>query len=152
MLHIFWYFCLEACHNFKHELIWMNGISFKGTYFKIPRDGSNYIFLWMKVAVELRHNLLLWQGHLWKKAHENNKYYKRNLERGRCMSTWGNRGAVLVGITPTYGSNTVCMGVGVCMQAGRADDWGSLAQWGDGGGSWGWGMGKTLWVDITVPL
>lgn len=44
------------------------------------------------------------------------------------------------------------MGVGVCVQAGRADDRGSLAQRGDWGGSRGGGVGKTLGVGLAFPL
>lgn len=38
------------------------------------------------------------------------------------------------------------------MEAGGADDRGSLTQWGDGGGSGGGRMWETLGVDFAVPL
>lgn len=66
------------------------------------------------------------------------------------QSTWGDGGAVLVGVASTYGPNS--MRVGVRVQAGWADDRGSLAQWGDGGGSWGGGVRKTLRIGLTVSL
>ncbi len=87
------------------------------------------------------------------KTHNNNNKKKKKAGT-ECMlqPTWGDGGAVLVGVAPTYGPNTVRVGVGVCVQAGGADDRGSLAQWGDGGGSWGRGVRKTLWVGLAVPL
>lgn len=68
------------------------------------------------------------------------------------QSTWGDGGAVFVRVAPTYGPNSVRVGVGVCVQARGADDRGSLAQWRDGGGSRGGGVRKTLWVGIAVSL
>lgn len=77
---------------------------------------------------------------------------KKTKSSGGRRPTWGDGGAVFVGVAPAYGTNAVRVGVGVCVKAGGADDRGSLAQWSDGGGGWGGGVRKTLRVDVAVPL
>lgn len=88
----------------------------------------------------------------------NMKLQRERGDQGRCVCvcviqcTWGDGGAVLVGVAPTYGPDSVRVGVGVCVQAGGADDRGALAQRGDGGGGRGGRVGKTLRVGVAVSL